>query len=75
MTIEKVGQNILINIHLNLVLYSFVRNAHDFYQCLMIFVVPVCCKALTAQCLACAARQTVDEYCRASPDTVGCPGK
>ena len=32
----------------------------------------VCCEAITATCLACSADQTVEEYCRDHPDTVGC---
>lgn len=36
-------------------------------------VCPVCCEALTAQCLACSAGQTVQEYCRLHPKTQGCP--
>merc|ERR1740121_3193869 len=31
-----------------------------------------CCRALTADCLACSAKQTVEEYCAENPDTVGC---
>ena len=34
----------------------------------------VCCKAMTAQCLACFAGQSVEEYCQANPSTSGCPG-
>jgi hypothetical protein len=33
---------------------------------------PVCCKAMTAQCLSCAAGVSIDEYCRKSPGTAGC---
>jgi len=33
----------------------------------------VCCLALEAGCLACAARLTVEEYCMQNPTTVGCP--
>jgi len=32
-----------------------------------------CCKAMTAKCLACAKRLTVEEYCTQSPLTLGCP--
>ena len=31
-----------------------------------------CCEALTATCLACAAGQSVQDYCRENPNTVGC---
>ena len=31
-----------------------------------------CCEALTAACLACAAGQSVEEYCRNHPRTLGC---
>jgi hypothetical protein len=31
-----------------------------------------CCKALTAQCLACASGVEVGRYCADRPDTVGC---
>ena len=34
---------------------------------------PGCCKALTAECLACVAGETVEEYCKANPETIGCP--
>jgi len=33
---------------------------------------PVCCKAMTAQCLSCAAGVSVDEYCKENPHTAGC---
>ena len=32
-----------------------------------------CCQAQTAECLACKAHQTVEEYCRLNPQTTGCP--
>ena len=32
-----------------------------------------CCEALTAECLACGAGMTVDDYCRENPETIGCP--
>lgn len=32
----------------------------------------ICCKALTAECLACAAGVSVAEYCHAYPKTYGC---
>jgi len=32
-----------------------------------------CCEALTAQCLACSTGQTIQEYCRLYPETLGCP--
>ena len=35
----------------------------------------VCCRALTADCLACAEGVSVAEYCLRRPNTVGCPGK
>lgn len=31
-----------------------------------------CCKALTAECLACAAHQTEEEYCAQHAETTGC---
>lgn len=34
---------------------------------------PVCCKALTASCLACAAKTTEALYCASNPKTEGCP--
>ena len=34
-----------------------------------------CCRAATAECLACAASLGVDDYCYMNPDTVGCDGK
>merc|ERR1712176_1269170 len=34
-----------------------------------------CCRAMTAQCLSCAAGQTEAEYCKLNPQTVGCPRK
>eukprot|EP00947_MAST-08B_sp_MAST-8B-sp1_P004937 g4937.t1 len=33
----------------------------------------ICCKAMTAQCLSCAAGLTEDEYCAKNPATAGCP--
>ena len=33
-----------------------------------------CCKARTAQCIACALCVTVDAYCREFPQTLGCKG-
>jgi len=33
---------------------------------------PVCCKAMTAQCLSCAAGVSIDEYCKENPRTAGC---
>jgi hypothetical protein len=35
----------------------------------------ICCKAMTASCLSCAAGQTEDVYCAANPTTVGCNNK
>ena len=35
----------------------------------------MCCKALTAACLSCAAKVTEAEYCKSNPKTVGCPEK
>ena len=32
----------------------------------------LCCKALTAECLACAAGVTPYEYCQREPETLGC---
>merc|ERR1712039_446103 len=34
-----------------------------------------CCMALIAECLACAAAQTVDQYCAENAATAGCPPK
>jgi len=34
--------------------------------------VPVCCQEMTADCLACSAGMTVEEYCEMHPGTVGC---
>jgi len=31
-----------------------------------------CCKGLTADCLACQAKMTTEEYCKIAPQTVGC---
>lgn len=31
-----------------------------------------CCRALTAECLACTEGVSVDEYCENNPETVGC---
>lgn len=36
---------------------------------------PACCKAIKAECLACQARVTKDEYCLIKPHTFGCPEK
>mmetsp|Transcript_1073 Transcript_1073/g.3063 ORF Transcript_1073/g.3063 Transcript_1073/m.3063 type:complete len:163 (+) Transcript_1073:86-574(+) len=33
---------------------------------------PDCCKALTAECLACEAGVTVEEYCATHADAIGC---
>ena len=33
----------------------------------------ICCRALTAQCLACSAGTTVEEFCKEHSDAVGCP--
>lgn len=33
---------------------------------------PVCCRAMTATCLACAAEISIDDYCKENPKTVGC---
>ena len=35
----------------------------------------LCCKAMTAECQACAAGQTVLQYCTSNPTTPGCPTK
>lgn len=34
-----------------------------------------CCKAITAECLACQARVTEEEFCTIKPKTFGCPDK
>ena len=34
-----------------------------------------CCRAATAECLACAEGTGVDDYCYMNRDTVGCDGK
>ena len=33
-----------------------------------------CCRARTAECLACTLGQTVQQYCQSNPQTVGCEG-
>ena len=33
----------------------------------------ICCKAMTAQCLSCAAGKTLEEYCSKHPSIMGCP--
>ena len=33
----------------------------------------ICCRAMTATCLACSSQMTVVEYCVNNPDTTGCP--
>ena len=33
-----------------------------------------CCRARTAECLSCIKGQSISEYCRDNPGTVGCPG-
>ena len=38
-------------------------------------VEPSCCRAMTADCLACAAGLSVPEYCANNIETVGCEGK
>eukprot|EP00038_Savillea_parva_P011612 m.198795 g.198795 ORF g.198795 m.198795 type:complete len:570 (+) comp20545_c0_seq1:294-2003(+) len=35
----------------------------------------ICCKALTARCLACSADMSVVSFCNTHPDTVGCEVK
>ena len=35
----------------------------------------LCCRAMTADCLACASGMTVSEYCSHNSDTVGCEGE
>ena len=37
-----------------------------------ILVGKICCKGRTAECLACAAGQTVKEYCASNSNAVGC---
>jgi len=32
-----------------------------------------CCRAMSAKCLACAAGQTLEEYCQDKPEAAGCP--
>jgi hypothetical protein len=32
----------------------------------------ICCRAMTANCLACAAGLTIKEYCDENPTTAGC---
>jgi len=32
----------------------------------------MCCMAMTASCLSCSAGQSVEDYCKGNPDTVGC---
>ena len=34
---------------------------------------PMCCMALTADCMACAKGMSVEEYCKRAPTTMGCP--
>ena len=42
-------------------------------QCIKLEPEPaMCCKALTASCLACAAGVTPAEYCETNPRTSGC---
>ena len=33
-----------------------------------------CCRARTAECLACTLGQNVQQYCQSKPQTVGCEG-
>jgi len=33
----------------------------------------MCCRAMTAECLACSSQTTVADYCVSNPDTTGCP--
>ena len=33
-----------------------------------------CCRARTAECLACTSGQNVQQYCQSNPQTVGCQG-
>ena len=35
----------------------------------------ICCRAMTADCLACTYGKSVAEYCAANIDTIGCEGK
>lgn len=35
----------------------------------------ICCKALTAKCMACTTGKSIDTYCKTNPDTMGCPQK
>ena len=34
-----------------------------------------CCRALTADCLACTEGVTIEEFCIDNPDVEGCPSK
>ena len=33
-----------------------------------------CCRALTAECMSCAAGMSISEYCEINIDAVGCEG-
>ena len=39
-----------------------------------LFLAYACCRARTAECLSCISGQTIPEYCRENPGTVGCQG-
>ena len=50
-------------------------NRDPAHQCQFKRCSRMCCKAMTAQCLACSQDVTVEEYCRDHPRTVGCQPK
>ena len=49
------------------------KNYSDTPVTLIIKLFSVCCQAQIAECLACKAGMNVTEYCKISPQTIGCP--
>jgi len=45
----------------------------DVYACVAPKKPRVCCKAMTASCLACSKGMTIDEFCQNNPNRYGCP--
>ena len=57
-------------VELNLTNLEYFDNFLDFQA-----TEKACCRALTAECLSCAAEMSISEYCAINIDTVGCEGK
>ena len=73
---NRIGNHILV-VYTNAYypLHIILKSYYNDYNYKSVFILGGnCCRAMTAQCLACTLGQSIQQYCESNPYTLGCQG-